>query len=388
MDYINISAPSNSHILTVIKGLVQTGWIPIESPNKGKLIRNGQLIVLKTSKQDTRIRLFMYKVGDSGRDKPYERRIQITSTYRTGLTSEPDYQDVVLGIDVERNIFVGVDPARMSFGGDTGNASSFFDREGLEWNKPNEILIRPRTAKLKLFPNGVEFHAFFQTSCLAEYLLNVELIHAGKYIAYNSYLGQVRSNNLSEENLRIQREQASGDILILKAPVFDVVREKISEEIIVDYEQGNTAKLRRAKLSPEKLRDIKLRCEENGYLGEEFVLNYERNRLQELNLVSLADQVKWISQESASEGYDILSFEEDGSERWIEVKSTSGRGKVFEMSNNEWETAVQAGNKYYIYRVTDVRSKKPQINIYPNPKQLESQGLITKSASGWQIKLL
>jgi hypothetical protein len=200
-------------------------------------------------------------------------------------------------------------------------------------------------------------------------------------------LGQVRSNNLSEENLRIQREQASGDILILKAPVFDVVREKISEEIIVDYEQGNTAKLRRAKLSPEKLRDIKLRCEENGYLGEEFVLNYERNRLQELNLVSLADQVKWISQESASEGYDILSFEEDGSERWIEVKSTSGRGNIFEMSNNEWETAVEAGNKYYIYRVTDVKNK-PQIKEYRNPVQLQSEGLITKSASGWRIRLL
>lgn len=385
MDYIDISAPNNSYILTVVKGLVKTGWSPIQSPHNGKLLGNRQLIVLKTSKQDTRIRLFMYKVGDSGRKKPYERRIQITSTYPTGLISEPDYQDVVLGIDVERNIFVGVDPARMSYGGDTGNASSFFDREGLEWNKPNAILIRPRSAKL--FPNGVEFHAFFKPSCLAEYLLNVELIHAGAYIAYNSYLGQVRYNNISEENLRIQREQASGNILILKAPIFDVVREKISEEIIVDYEQGNTAKLRRAKLSPEKLRDIKLRCEENGYLGEEFVLNYERNRLQKLNLVSLADQVKWISQESASEGYDILSFEEDGSERWIEVKSTSGRGNIFEMSNNEWETAVEAGNKYYIYRVTDVKNK-PQIKEYRNPVQLQSEGLITKSASGWRIRLL
>ena len=386
MDYIDISAPNNSHILTVVNSLVKTGWMPIQSPNNGKLLGNRQLIVLKTSKQDTRIRLFMYKVGNSGRDKPYERRIQITSTYPTGLKDEPDYQDVVLGIDVERNIFVGVDPARMSHGGDTGNASSFFDREGLEWNKPNAILIRPRSAKL--FPNGVEFHAFFQPSCLAEYLLNLELIHAGAYIAYNSYLAQVRSNNISEENLTIQREQASGNILILKAPVFDVVREKISEDIIVDYEQGNTTKLRKAKLSPEKLRDIKLRCEENGYLGEEFVLNYERNRLQELNLVSLADKVKWISQESVGEGYDILSFEDDGSERWIEVKSTSGKGKVFEMSNNEWETAVQAENKYYIYRVTDVRSKKPGINIYRNPKQLELEGSITKSASGWQIKLL
>jgi hypothetical protein len=387
MDYINIQAPNNSYILTVIKGLIETGWMPIKSPNNARLIRNGQLIILQRSKQDTRLRLFIYKVGGSSRGKPYERRIQITSTYRKGgLPYQSDYQDVVLGIDLEHNIFVGVDPNRMNYGGSTGNASSFFDREGLEWNKPNEILVRPRS--VELFSSGIEYHAFFKPTCLAEYLLNVELIHSGVYIPYNSYLSQVQSNNISDENLRILRNKADGNILILKAPVFDMIREKISEHIIVDYEQGNTKELRKAKLSPEKLRYIKLRCEENGHLGEEFILNYERSRLYDLNLESLADRVKWISQESTSEGYDILSFEDDGSERWIEVKSTSGESNVFEMSNNEWETAIQAGNKYYIYRVKDVRSRKPQIDIYRNPKQLESEGLITKSASGWRIRLL
>src|SRR5262249_53118158 len=149
---------------------------------------------------------------------------------------------------------------------------------------------------------------------------------------------------------------------------------------------GETNKLRTAKLSPERLLDIKRRCEENGYLGEEFVLNYERRRLRGLDKQELAAKVRWMSQESAAQGFDILSFEGDGRERWIEVKSTSGKGRLFEISRNEWQIAGEAGNKYFIYRVTGVRGD-PKVKIFPNPHELERQGLITKSPSGWWVTL-
>jgi hypothetical protein len=132
--------------------------------------------------------------------------------------------------------------------------------------------------------------------------------------------------------------------------------------------------------------EIKRRCDENGRLGEEFVLKEERRRLKKAGKTDLADKVKLISVESACEGYDLVSYETDGTERYIEVKSTAGRKYVFEMSNNEWEVASKHKEQYFIYRVTDVRTK-PEFKIFKNPTQLESEGLLTKSPSGWWITL-
>jgi hypothetical protein len=134
------------------------------------------------------------------------------------------------------------------------------------------------------------------------------------------------------------------------------------------------------------LLDIKHSCEENGYLGEEFVINYERNRLRSEGQQTLAENVQWVSQESACEGFDILSFELNGDERWIEVKSTAGRGSIFEMTENEWRTARAAGSKYYIYRVTELKTS-PKIKTFANPCELEARGIITRSPSGWRVAL-
>jgi hypothetical protein len=86
------------------------------------------------------------------------------------------------------------------------------------------------------------------------------------------------------------------------------------------------------------------------------------------------------------EGYDIISYETDGAERFIEVKSSVGHQSTFDMSDNEWRTACRLGESYYICRVTDVRSK-PLISFFRNPQQLEQDGKVRKIASGWRITL-
>jgi Domain of unknown function (DUF3883) len=88
--------------------------------------------------------------------------------------------------------------------------------------------------------------------------------------------------------------------------------------------------------------------EENGRLSEEHVLNAERGRLRRAKRPDLVDAIRWISQESVAEGYDIVSFETTGEQRFIEVKSTAGRHSTFEMSDNEWQRACE----YYICRVS------------------------------------
>src|SRR3989338_1888604 len=60
-----------------------------------------------------------------------------------------------------------------------------------------------------------------------------------------------------------------------------------------------------------------------GNRGEEVVFNLEKKHLESIGKKELANKVKWVSKEDDSLGYDILSFEEDGTEKYIEVKSTN-----------------------------------------------------------------
>lgn len=46
-------------------------------------------------------------------------------------------------------------------------------------------------------------------------------------------------------------------------------------------------------------------------LGEELVINYEKERLINLDLNEYAEKIRWISKESDSYEYDIESFDVD-----------------------------------------------------------------------------
>lgn len=77
-----------------------------------------------------------------------------------------------------------------------------------------------------------------------------------------------------------------------------------------------------------------------------------------------------------SKGYDILSFEEDGSERYIEVKSTKNqtmnKGSFY---INENERKCAKGKNYWIYYVTGIDSDSPVINLIENPFETEQLSL-------------
>ena len=59
------------------------------------------------------------------------------------------------------------------------------------------------------------------------------------------------------------------------------------------------------------------------FAGEQFVVQFEHWRLNQLGFL-LADRVNHVSQTKGDGlGNDVLSFESDGRERFIEVKTTS-----------------------------------------------------------------
>ena len=99
-----------------------------------------------------------------------------------------------------------------------------------------------------------------------------------------------------------------------------------------------------------------------GLAGEEFVVQFEHWRLTQLGLSRLADKVDHISQSKGDGlGYDVLSFEPDGKERFIEVKTTTfGRDTPFFISRGELALSHGAKDQFHLYRLFEFR-KSPRL---------------------------
>jgi hypothetical protein len=94
-----------------------------------------------------------------------------------------------------------------------------------------------------------------------------------------------------------------------------------------------------------------------GLAGEQFVLNFERARLLSLGKGGMAGRIEHTSRvRGDGEGYDILSFEESGRERLIEVKTTKyGRETPFFVSSNELAVSESHTDQYHLYRLFGFR---------------------------------
>ena len=121
-------------------------------------------------------------------------------------------------------------------------------------------------------------------------------------------------------------------------------------------------------------RDFRMR--EIGRLGEEHVYHSERKRLQSLGRTDLAKKVRWVAQvDGDGAGYDILSFNNSGEERFLEVKSTIGGEQTpFYISSNEKLFADEHPDHARIYRLFDL-PKVPKAFIVTPP--LENDLIMT-----------
>ena len=103
-----------------------------------------------------------------------------------------------------------------------------------------------------------------------------------------------------------------------------------------------------------------------GLAGEEFVVLFEHWRLNVLGQARLADKVEHVAQSQGDGlGYDVLSFEADGKERLIEVKTTTfGRDTPFFVSRRELALSQDAKDQFHLYRLFEFR-KAPRLFDLP-----------------------
>ena len=112
----------------------------------------------------------------------------------------------------------------------------------------------------------------------------------------------------------------------------------------------------------------------------------EKRELRKNGKPDLAKKVKAICKTEDGAGYDILSFELDGTPKQIEVKSTTALPPSpnssfgFYLSANEYEQARKLAN-FYLYIVFDVKSEKPKIWRIKNPASLEPKRLTLKPSA-------
>ena len=127
-----------------------------------------------------------------------------------------------------------------------------------------------------------------------------------------------------------------------------------------------------ARFSPAK-RDYLAQEARNrslGLAGEQFVMELEARRLHATGKKLLSERVEHASATQGDGlGYDVLSFEESGRERLIEVKTTAfGELTPFFVSRNELARSEVDAESYRLYRLFDFRER---------PRLFDLQGSIT-----------
>ena len=196
-------------------------------------------------------------------------------------------------------------------------------------------------------------------------------LNSTRNVAYRRNMGIVSDAN------RIRRlEELLGrfDAPLFFADEVEALDAEPSSSVVQEYV--------RRRVTPEAYKNIRRACEQNGALGEAFVLKRERHRLIGAGHPELAAMVEHVAANEATSPYDIQSFEgmlpDPGRDRFIEVKATSGNGMEFEISEREWRLAEEKREEHMIFRVTQVTSE--------NPKCREVRDIVGHHAAGGAIK--
>ena len=155
-------------------------------------------------------------------------------------------------------------------------------------------------------------------------------------------------------------------------PGLDIEKNIQEEKFILSEAPEKKQKKKRNGVKKAKFKQLKIynnpendkKLKDIGDKGELYILEYEKERLKKLNKTQLAENIKHVSALNDSAGYDILSYNDDGSERFIEVKTTKGPiGTDFYISPGELKFSKENKN-FFIYRVYEFVPDKMIGKIY------------------------
>ena len=103
-----------------------------------------------------------------------------------------------------------------------------------------------------------------------------------------------------------------------------------------------------------------------GTAGEKFTIRFEKARLIYEGKYSLSEQIEHVAETlGPSAGYDVKSYNTNGTDRYIEVKTTKyGKRTPFYISPNEIEFSTKHSKSYQLYRLHNFQ-KAPKMFTLP-----------------------
>lgn len=104
-----------------------------------------------------------------------------------------------------------------------------------------------------------------------------------------------------------------------------------------------------------------------GRAGEERVLEHERASLVAAGRPDLAGRIRWVSHlDGDGAGFDIQSFETDGSSRLVEVKTTNGWERTpFQITRNELAVAEARHEHWHLVRLWNFAREPRAFELRP-----------------------
>lgn len=297
-----------------------------------KLANNKFTIAMDVGGHTLRYRVVLFAVGAAGRSNPLERRVEITSTYSGSLKPLAGHVDVVLGVEREKRLLVGIDSRRLDHGGPTHNASTFVYLPSFEKLAAGGWFSMQTASQL--FSN--EYQIYFEPQFLLEYLRQHDGLH--------------------------------------KSGLASLTGAKVEEDA-VDSLDSFSANGSKTKLTYDQQVELALKKMQIGRVGESIALKAERTRLSEAGAVKLAQKVHWVSQEQPYLGYDISSFSNTAEAEFVEVKSSVSKVRAFYFTANEMKVAQNLGDSYRLLCVSNVMTQ-PTIREFRNPIEAIEKGIL------------
>ena len=211
----------------------------------------------------------------------------------------------------------------------------------------------------------------FKHENISAVLLEMDVPYIDGYKPRRNYQGLLRDVVLNQlERYRPRLDTAASTLNDEDAPItFEVDWDFVlvhPPEAIPDKKVAAPKKKKTGKIdfAGRESRNRRL-----GRKGEEFIIQYEAFRLETIGKRGLAKRIEWVSEKDDGAGFDILSFSDEGNERFIEVKTTNyGRSFPFFISKNEVSFSSSNEAQYALYRLFTFRAK-PRFFILPGDVQ-------------------
>lgn len=99
-----------------------------------------------------------------------------------------------------------------------------------------------------------------------------------------------------------------------------------------------------------------------GKLGEFIIFQYEKNKLLKNGREDLVPKIKMNSLDS---GYDILSFDENGNDKYIKVKTTrKNTVDGFYLTAKELKRSIEYSENYFVYRLYNLNINEGSVKLF------------------------